>query len=57
LQLADAIGVIGRAHGNPAPASAGGRFVAGVVLYDGSATIAFGDSLYAVPIRKLWEVA
>jgi predicted AAA+ superfamily ATPase len=37
--------------------AAGGRFIAGVVLYDGSATIAFGDSLYAVPIRKLWEVA
>ena len=37
--------------------AAGGRFVAGVVLYDGSATIAFGDSLFAVPVRKLWEVA
>ena len=31
-----------------------GRFVAGVVLYDGSATIPFGGGLYAVPIRSLW---
>jgi predicted AAA+ superfamily ATPase len=37
--------------------AAKGRFVAGVVLYDGSATIDFGDSLFAVPVRKLWEVA
>ena len=38
-------------------AVAGKRFVAGVVLYDGSAGIAFGDGLFAVPVRKLWEVA
>ena len=31
--------------------------VAGAVLYDGSATIVFGDSLFAVPIRRLWEAA
>ncbi len=34
---------------------AGGRLVAGVVLYDGSATISFGGGLFAVPVRKLWE--
>jgi len=38
-------------------AAAGKRFVAGVVLYDGSAGIAFGDGLFAVPVRKLWEAA
>lgn len=38
-------------------AVAGKRFVAGVVLYDGSAGIAFGDGLFAVPVRKLWEAA
>ena len=36
-------------------AAAGKRFVAGVVLYDGEATAGFGDGLYAVPIRRLWE--
>lgn len=30
-------------------------FVAGVVLYDGEHSVSFGDSLYAVPIRRLWE--
>jgi len=35
--------------------AAGKRFVAGVVLYDGSATIEFGDGLFAVPVRRLWE--
>lgn len=35
--------------------AAGKRFVAGVVLYDGSATIRFSDGLFAVPVRKLWE--
>jgi hypothetical protein len=35
--------------------AAGERFVAGVILYDGSATIRFGDGLFAVPVRKLWE--
>jgi uncharacterized protein len=33
----------------------GARFKAGVVLYDGTATIPFGDHLYAVPLRALWE--
>jgi len=35
--------------------AAGKRFVAGTVLYDGGATIVFGDGLFAVPLRKLWE--
>ncbi len=36
-------------HGSPK------RFAAGVVLYDGEAGVSFGDRLYAVPIRRLWE--
>ncbi len=35
----------------------GTRFVAGVVLYDGEATVPFGENLYAVPISTLWEGA
>lgn len=35
----------------------GSRFGAGVVLYDGGATIRFGDSLFAVPVRRLWEAS
>ncbi len=31
------------------------RFTAGVVLYDGETTASFGEGLYAVPIRSLWE--
>lgn len=33
----------------------GPRFKCGVVLYDGTATIPFGDNLFAVPLRRLWE--
>jgi uncharacterized protein len=33
----------------------GERFAAGLVLYDGEITASFGDGLYAVPIRALWE--
>lgn len=33
------------------------RFAAGVVLYDGESTVSFGDRLFAVPIRSLWESA
>jgi len=33
----------------------GERFTTGVVLYDGERVAHFGDSLYAVPIRALWE--
>ena len=35
--------------------AAGARFAAGVVLYDGSATIRFDATLFAVPIREIWE--
>ncbi len=35
--------------------AAGKRFKAGVVLYDGEAAAPFGDGMYAVPIRQLWE--
>ena len=35
----------------------GPRFKAGVVLYDGTATISFGGNLFAVPLRALWEGA
>ena len=37
--------------------AAGKRFAAGVVLYDGETSVSFGDSLYAVPIRRLWDKA
>ena len=33
----------------------GERLVAGIVLYDGDTTLPFGDGLWAVPIRRLWE--
>jgi uncharacterized protein len=33
----------------------GDRFVAGVVLYDGETTASFGNGLFAVPVRALWE--
>ena len=32
------------------------RFAAGVVLYDGESTVSFGERLFAVPIRSLWEL-
>ncbi|MEX2467016.1 MAG: ATP-binding protein [Gemmatimonadota bacterium] len=35
--------------------AAGKRFAAGVVLYDGEASVRFGDGFHAVPIRALWE--
>lgn len=35
--------------------TAGTRFAAGVILYDGAATIRFERNLFAVPLRKLWE--
>jgi hypothetical protein len=35
--------------------AAGKRFAAGVVLYDGETSAPFGDAMYAVPIRALWE--
>lgn len=33
----------------------GKRFAAGVVVYDGEHVVGFGEKLYAVPIRALWE--
>jgi predicted AAA+ superfamily ATPase len=33
----------------------GKRFTSGVILYDGESSVSFGDNLYAVPIRTLWE--
>ena len=35
--------------------AAGDRFACGVVVYDGEMSARFGDRLYAVPIRRLWE--
>lgn len=35
--------------------AAGSRFTCGVVLYDGELATAFGDRLFAVPVRRLWE--
>ncbi len=35
--------------------AAGDRFMGGVVLYDGETSAGFGDRLYAVPLRSLWE--
>lgn len=34
---------------------AGDRFTNGVVIYDGETTVSFGDGLYAVPVRQLWD--
>lgn len=35
----------------------GKRFVAGVVLYDGEASVSFGGGMFAVPVCTLWETA
>jgi len=35
----------------------GEQFITGVVLYDGEATLPFGNGLFAVPIRSLWEIS
>jgi predicted AAA+ superfamily ATPase len=35
----------------------GARFKKGVVLYDGEVCASFGDGLYAVPLRALWEMS
>lgn len=37
--------------------AAGKCFACGVVLYDGETSAGFGDGMYAVPIRALWEAA
>ena len=35
--------------------TAGKRFAGGVVLYDGETCASFGDGMFAVPLRLLWE--
>jgi hypothetical protein len=35
--------------------ASGNAFSAGVVLYDGETVVGFGDGLYALPVRLLWE--
>ncbi|MEI8255277.1 MAG: DUF4143 domain-containing protein, partial [Deltaproteobacteria bacterium] len=35
--------------------ASGRRFTAGVILYDGSESVSFGEGLHAVPIQALWE--
>jgi len=35
--------------------SAGKGFAGGVLLYDGEITARFGEQLYAVPLRRLWQ--
>lgn len=37
-------------------AATGKRFSSGVVFYDGETSAGFGDGMYAVPIRALWEL-
>jgi predicted AAA+ superfamily ATPase len=34
----------------------GDDFIAGVVLYTGTATLSFGDRLRAMPVSALWQV-
>jgi hypothetical protein len=36
--------------------STGERFAAGVLIYDGENVAAFGESIYAVPVRVIWEM-
>jgi hypothetical protein len=36
--------------------AAGKRFASGVVLYDGEASVSFGERLFAVPVRALWAL-
>lgn len=36
-------------------AAAGNRFKGGVVLYDGEASVPFGEKLFALPVRTLWD--
>lgn len=33
------------------------RFAAGVLIYDGEHAVGFGENLYAVPVRAVWETA
>lgn len=36
-------------------AATGRRFAGGAVMYDGETCVSYGDRLYAVPLRLLWE--
>ncbi len=36
--------------------AAGGRFIRGVVLFDGETSIPFGDRFHAVPMSRLWKM-
>ena len=36
--------------------STGERFAAGVLIYDGEHVAGFGENLYAVPARVVWEM-
>ena len=36
--------------------TAGNRFSSGIVLYDGETLTPFGEKLFAVPVRALWEL-
>ncbi len=36
-------------------AASGAKFASGIVLYDGETTASFGDDMFAVPLRNLWE--
>ena len=37
--------------------AAGEHFTCGVVLYDGEISTRFGNRLYAVPLRRMWEMS
>ncbi|MEJ2167675.1 MAG: DUF4143 domain-containing protein [Desulfobacterales bacterium] len=32
------------------------RFAAGVLIYDGENAVGFGENIYAVPVRVIWEM-
>ena len=32
------------------------RFAAGVLIYDGENVVGFGENIYAVPVRVIWEM-
>ncbi len=36
-------------------AASGNRFACGAVLYDGETSASFGDGLYAIPLKTLWD--
>lgn len=36
--------------------AAGKKFLCGVVLYDGETSLSFGEGMFAVPVRMLWQI-